>query len=95
MFSEVDLSNDTLSLVIKGQVLEYSKNTFFFMSIDLSCNRLVGQIPQEIYSLTGLINLNLSSIFVFWKIQLPDIILIHNVIREERPLPASDRYRRV
>jgi hypothetical protein len=61
VFSEVGLSNDTLSLEIKGQVLEYSKNTIFFMSIDLSCNRLVGQILEEIYSLTGLINLNLSS----------------------------------
>jgi hypothetical protein len=31
------------------------------MTLDLSCNSLTGKIPNEISSLTGLINLNLSS----------------------------------
>ncbi|CAN6180255.1 unnamed protein product [Urochloa humidicola] len=34
------------------------------MSIDLSCNRLTGQIPEQIGSLHGLVNLNLSSNFL-------------------------------
>ncbi|XP_051210655.2 receptor-like protein EIX2 [Lolium perenne] len=54
-------SDDSLSVVIKGQVLEYKKNVIYLMSIDLSCNSLTGEIPEELSSLAGLINLNLSS----------------------------------
>ncbi|OEL18509.1 Protein BRASSINOSTEROID INSENSITIVE 1 [Dichanthelium oligosanthes] len=62
MFLEMGMSNDSLlSLVVKGQVLDYRENAIYFMSIDLSCNSLAGQIPKEIGSLLGLINLNLSS----------------------------------
>ena len=57
-------NNDSLSLVIKGQALECGKNAIYLMSIDLSCNRLAGQIPEELGSLLGLINLNLSSNFL-------------------------------
>ncbi|KAM0908751.1 hypothetical protein ACQ4PT_015238 [Festuca glaucescens] len=53
--------SDSFSVVIKGQVLEYRKNTLYLMSIDLSCNSLTGEIPEELSSLAGLINLNLSS----------------------------------
>ncbi|KAK1698314.1 hypothetical protein QYE76_015011 [Lolium multiflorum] len=53
--------NDSLSVVIKGQVLEYSKNTIYLMSIDLSCNSLTGEIPEELSFLAGLVSLNLSS----------------------------------
>ncbi|CAL4910686.1 unnamed protein product [Urochloa decumbens] len=60
-FYYTSLFNDSLSLVTKGQVLDYRENVIYFMSIDLSCNRLAGQIPEEIGSLLGLINLNLSS----------------------------------
>jgi Leucine-rich repeat (LRR) protein len=98
MFSEVGLSNDTLSLVTKGQVLEYSKNTIFFMSIDLSCNRLVGQIPEEIYSLIGLINLNLSSNLLSGKISykignlrsLESLDLSNNQLAGQIPLSVSN-----
>lgn len=61
MFSSMGLYNDTLSLVTKGQVLDYRENAIFVMSIDLSSNRLTGQIPEDIGSLLGLINMNLSS----------------------------------
>uniref|UniRef100_R7W1R9 LRR receptor-like serine/threonine-protein kinase GSO1 n=1 Tax=Aegilops tauschii TaxID=37682 RepID=R7W1R9_AEGTA len=54
-------SDDSLSVVIKGQVLDYKENTVYLMSIDLSCNSLTGEIPEELSSLIGLINLNLSS----------------------------------
>jgi hypothetical protein len=60
--------NDSLSLVTKGQVLGYTKNAIFFMSIDLSYNRLAGQIPEEIASLHGLVNLNLSFNFLIGNI---------------------------
>ncbi|KAM0908750.1 hypothetical protein ACQ4PT_015237 [Festuca glaucescens] len=53
--------SDSFSEVIKGQVLEYRKNTPYLMTLDLSCNSLTGKIPNEISSLAGLINLNLSS----------------------------------
>ncbi|KAF6986835.1 hypothetical protein CFC21_004548 [Triticum aestivum] len=54
-------SSDSFSVVIKGQVLEYKENTIYLMSIDLSCNRLTGEIPEELSSLARLVNLNLSS----------------------------------
>ncbi|KAJ1261226.1 hypothetical protein BS78_09G012200 [Paspalum vaginatum] len=60
-YALLDLFNDSLSLATKGQLLDYRENAYFFMSIDLSCNRLTGQIPEEIGSLLGLINLNLST----------------------------------
>jgi len=54
---DMGMSGDSLSLPTKGQVLDYTGNILFFKSIDLSCNRLVGQIPKEIGALLGLINL--------------------------------------
>ncbi|KAM0867268.1 hypothetical protein ACQ4PT_042112 [Festuca glaucescens] len=60
-FTSTGLYNDSFSVVIKGQVLDYRENTLFLRSIDLSCNSLVGEIPKELSSLAGLINLNLSS----------------------------------
>ncbi|WVZ95837.1 LOW QUALITY PROTEIN: hypothetical protein U9M48_041551, partial [Paspalum notatum var. saurae] len=56
-----DPFQEILSFVIKGQVLDYKESASFLTSIDLSCNRLAGQIPKEIASLIVLINLNLSS----------------------------------
>ncbi|KAJ1255421.1 hypothetical protein BS78_K241400 [Paspalum vaginatum] len=53
------MSDDILSLVIKGQVLDYRLNAIFFMSVDISCNKSVGKILEEISSLIGLVNLNL------------------------------------
>ncbi|XP_022684821.1 receptor-like protein 12 [Setaria italica] len=58
------MSGDSFSLATKGQVLQYNGNAVFFKSIDLSYNRLVGKIPEEIGSLLGLINLDLSSNFI-------------------------------
>ncbi|KAM0907722.1 hypothetical protein ACQ4PT_015938 [Festuca glaucescens] len=59
--ADVGQYNDSLSVVIKGQVLEYRMNTIYLMSIDLSCNSLTGEIPEELSSLAGLVSLNLSS----------------------------------
>ncbi|KAJ4843810.1 hypothetical protein Tsubulata_028519 [Turnera subulata] len=45
---------------IDGIQLEYTRTLRFLISIDLSGNHLVGEIPRELTSLTGLRNLNLS-----------------------------------
>ncbi|KAM7489870.1 hypothetical protein LguiB_027354 [Lonicera macranthoides] len=44
----------------KGKVSEYKRLLGLLKCIDLSSNKLVGQIPQELASLEGLISLNLS-----------------------------------
>ncbi|CAL0299092.1 unnamed protein product [Lupinus luteus] len=45
----------------KGANREYEKNLRFFVAIDLSCNQLMGEIPQSITVLIALVSLNLSS----------------------------------
>ncbi|KAM7489914.1 hypothetical protein LguiB_027398 [Lonicera macranthoides] len=44
----------------KGNLLEYRSTLGLLKCIDLSNNKLVGQIPQELASLAGLCSLNLS-----------------------------------
>jgi hypothetical protein len=91
-------NNDSLSLTVKGQVLDYKENAMFFMSIDLSCNRLTGQIPEEIGSLLGLVNLNLSSNFLSGNIpykignlqSLESLDLSNNQLSGEIPWSLSN-----
>ncbi|XP_028091850.1 receptor-like protein EIX2 [Camellia sinensis] len=45
---------------MKGRELEYTKTLKFLISIDLSNNGNVGEIPEELMDLFGLLNLNLS-----------------------------------
>lgn len=53
---------EEVSLVMKGQVLEYKKdNVGLVTSIELSYNFLTGHIPTEITSLSNLLSLNLSN----------------------------------
>ncbi|XP_017625094.1 receptor-like protein EIX1 [Gossypium arboreum] len=52
--------NDHLSVLWKGFEREYGNTIGMLKSIDLSCNKLSGEIPLELGSLEGLINLNLS-----------------------------------
>jgi len=59
---------ESLLVDTKGQVLEYTKGITYMVSIDLSCNIIEGQIPQEIGKLVALKNINLS-----WN-SLSDII---------------------
>ncbi|KAF7087648.1 hypothetical protein CFC21_090816 [Triticum aestivum] len=47
-------------VVMKRQELKYGTGFFDVLSIDLSLNKLVGRIPDELTSLNGLLNLNLS-----------------------------------
>ncbi|KAM0928067.1 hypothetical protein ACQ4PT_002251 [Festuca glaucescens] len=51
---------DSLLVVTKGQQLEYTTGIAYMVNIDLSCNSLTGQIPQEIGKLVALKSLNLS-----------------------------------
>ncbi|KAA3480820.1 protein BRASSINOSTEROID INSENSITIVE 1-like [Gossypium australe] len=48
------------TIVMKDQMLEYSTNLNLVRSIDLSNNKLSGEIPVEVTSLVELISLNLS-----------------------------------
>ncbi|CAN6569158.1 unnamed protein product [Malus baccata var. baccata] len=48
-------------LVTKGREVEYNKILGFVKSIDLSCNFLSGEIPEELTSLLALQSLNLSN----------------------------------
>ncbi|CAL5354777.1 unnamed protein product [Camellia sinensis] len=45
---------------MKGRELEYTKTLKFLVSMDLSNNGIVGEIPEELMDLSGLVNLNLS-----------------------------------
>ncbi|XP_047076141.1 LRR receptor-like serine/threonine-protein kinase GSO1 [Lolium rigidum] len=47
-------------VVMKRQELKYGLGVFDVVGIDLSLNQLVGEIPDGITSLNGLLNLNLS-----------------------------------
>ncbi|KAL3629255.1 hypothetical protein CASFOL_026477 [Castilleja foliolosa] len=50
----------SLSEVIKGAMMEYTKISFYVVNLDLSSNHLVGEIPPELTNLAGLKGLNLS-----------------------------------
>ncbi|PWA35614.1 leucine-rich repeat domain, L domain-like protein [Artemisia annua] len=52
--------NGNVMQVIKGVTLEYSKMWTLVSNMDLSSNKLVGEIPQELTTLVGLLGLNLS-----------------------------------
>ncbi|KAM3198149.1 hypothetical protein ACQJBY_073330 [Aegilops geniculata] len=56
-----DRLGQILAVNTKGQQLTYHKTLAYFVSIDLSCNSLTGEIPTYITSLAALMNLNLSS----------------------------------
>jgi EIX receptor 1/2 len=51
---------DNLLVTLKAKYLKYSKTLGLVKVIDLSSNKLEGEIPREITSLSGLIGLNLS-----------------------------------
>ncbi|GMI85700.1 hypothetical protein like AT2G34930 [Hibiscus trionum] len=53
--------DDHLLVIWKGVEQEYGKTLGLLKVIDLSCNKISGEIPTEIASLQGLITLNLST----------------------------------
>ncbi|XWS36988.1 hypothetical protein CRYUN_Cryun19dG0004700 [Craigia yunnanensis] len=60
-FGHFGTSLETLLLMIKGILLEYSTTLQLVTSMDLSDNNLSGEIPAEIANLLGLRFLNLSN----------------------------------
>ncbi|CAL4948864.1 unnamed protein product [Urochloa decumbens] len=50
----------SVPVVMKGQELGYTSTARYMVDLDLSCNYLVGEIPDEITFLIGLENLNIS-----------------------------------
>ncbi|KAL3635744.1 hypothetical protein CASFOL_020291 [Castilleja foliolosa] len=50
----------SLSELVKGATMEYTKTSVYVINLDLSSNHLVGEIPPDLTNLTGLIGLNLS-----------------------------------
>ncbi|KAM0879274.1 hypothetical protein ACQ4PT_034342 [Festuca glaucescens] len=52
--------DDSLAVVMKGQDLDYTRNIIYMVGLDLSCNNLVGEIPDELTSLVALTMLNIS-----------------------------------
>lgn len=97
-YTPMGLFDDSLTMVTKGQELQYTRNSIYLMSIDLSKNSLSGQIPEEIGSLAGLTNLNLS--WNYFTGNIPDNIgtlrslesldLSNNQLYGEIPLGLSN-----
>ncbi|GAU38632.1 hypothetical protein TSUD_276700 [Trifolium subterraneum] len=57
---EVGSFNDKAILSWKGSNREYQTNLGLITTIDLSCNHLTEEIPQDITKLVALVGLNLS-----------------------------------
>ncbi|KAH7850635.1 hypothetical protein Vadar_000693 [Vaccinium darrowii] len=55
-----DPYDDKIDLTTKGREQEYTKILQYVTSIDLSANRITGEIPEGLTALLGLLNLNLS-----------------------------------
>ncbi|GJY89026.1 leucine-rich repeat protein [Tanacetum coccineum] len=56
-----DISEESLDQVMKGVSLEYTKTFRYVINMDLSSNKLVGEIPVKLMSLSALVGLNLSN----------------------------------
>jgi Leucine-rich repeat (LRR) protein len=57
---ESDYYQDSVAVTMKGTKIELEKILTIFTTIDLSCNKFEGKIPEELGRLTILILLNLS-----------------------------------
>ncbi|KAL4575808.1 hypothetical protein LXL04_011894 [Taraxacum kok-saghyz] len=51
----------SLNQVMKGVALEYTTMIRYLVNMDISSNKLVGEIPKELVLLAGLLGLNLSN----------------------------------
>ncbi|CAL4980065.1 unnamed protein product [Urochloa decumbens] len=94
-----DESQDTFSLVMKHEVLKYgSHGVVDVVGIDMSLNHLTGGIPDEIASLSMLLNLNLSWNHLSGKIpenigsmkSMESLDLSRNSLAGEIPRSLSD-----
>ncbi|XBH60264.1 hypothetical protein VPH35_114886 [Triticum aestivum] len=93
----VDYS-ENLTVLTKGQERLYSGEIIYMLNLDLSCNRLTGEIPAEISTLLALKSLNLSWNNFDGKIpenigtlmQVESLDLSHNELSGEIPSSLSD-----
>ncbi|XBI14900.1 hypothetical protein VPH35_057414 [Triticum aestivum] len=87
----------TLSVLTKGQQLEFSKELPYMVNIDLSCNNLTGGIPEGISALIALKSLNFSWNHLTGRIPknignlkaLESLDLSHNELSGEIPSSIS------
>ncbi|XP_022764322.1 LRR receptor-like serine/threonine-protein kinase FLS2 [Durio zibethinus] len=72
---------DSMVLVMKGMVLNYSTTLKLIKLVDLSGNNLSGEIPEEVTSLIGLTSLNLSNNRLVGRIpdNIGDMVLLECV----------------
>ena len=92
------LLEESMPVIIKGQAREYTFQSYnLLVNLDLSCNSLTGQIPEEISLLIGLTGLNLSGNQLIGKIpnkigdlkRLESLDLSYNELSGEIPSSLS------
>uniref|UniRef100_A0ACD5TYB9 Uncharacterized protein n=1 Tax=Avena sativa TaxID=4498 RepID=A0ACD5TYB9_AVESA len=97
--NEAPYHEESIPITTKGQTRDYSFEIYkLLVNLDLSCNTLTGQIPEEISLLIGLTSLNLSSNQLVGKIpnligdlkQLESLDLSYNELSGEIPSGLSD-----
>ena len=90
---------ESITVTTKDQTRDYTYGIYMqLVNLDLSCNSLTGQIPEEIRLLIGLTNLNLSSNQLIGKIpdqienlkQLESLDLSYNELSGGIPSSLSD-----
>ncbi|RLM69957.1 putative LRR receptor-like serine/threonine-protein kinase [Panicum miliaceum] len=96
-FNAMMFFTETISVLTKGQQLEFSKEIKYMVNIDLSCNKLTGEIPQGICSLVALKILNISWNQISGRIpsgigglkELESLDISHNELSGEIPSSIS------
>ncbi|KAL6614977.1 hypothetical protein ACP70R_037247 [Stipagrostis hirtigluma subsp. patula] len=84
-------------VVTKGQERQYTREIIYMVNLDLSCNNLTGEIPEEVGTLVALKNLNLSWNGFIGKIpanigslvQVESLDVSHNELSGEIPTSLS------
>ncbi|CAM0879632.1 unnamed protein product [Alopecurus aequalis] len=92
----VDYS-ENFTVLTKGQERLYTGEVIYMVNLDLSCNNLIGEIPEEIATLVALKSLNLSWNMLSEKIpekigalvQVESLDLSHNELSGEIPTSLS------
>ncbi|XP_037451225.1 receptor-like protein EIX1 [Triticum dicoccoides] len=88
---------ENLTVLTKGQERLYTEEIIYMVNLDLSCNSLMGEIPEEISALVALKSLNLSWNNFNGKIpenigalmQVESLDLSHNDLSDEIPSSLS------
>lgn len=97
MYGDIVSFIETISVLTKGQQLEFSGEIAYMVNIDLSCNSLTGEIPEGISALIALKSLNFSWNHLSGRIPknigdlkaLESLDLSHNELSGEIPSSIS------